>query len=121
MDMPKEPYNALGISNDEYDPYSWFDDSPQEFGSNIASLLASGNAVTLCTDSEPGILAESHCYMVDHVTYVNGMIATIVLRNPWGTDGPTGDGKRRLRDTHCQPGLVSMRCDQVWPGVSDPV
>jgi hypothetical protein len=103
----KEPYNALGVSNDEYDPYSWFNDSASEFGNKIAGLLNSGNAVTLCTDDGGnGLLVASHCYMVDHVTYDgSGNVATITLRNPHGTDGPsadaTNDGYVTLTASQC--------------------
>jgi hypothetical protein len=88
---PFEAFKTLGLSYGEYDPYSWFNDSPSEFGDNVASLLNQGKAVTLCTDGSASDLVKSHCYMVDHVNRVNGTISSITLRNPWGTDGVSSD------------------------------
>jgi hypothetical protein len=94
---PSEAFNALGVSNNSYDPHweGFLDlqsENATEFGNHICSLLDGGNAVVLCTPGDSKYLEESHCYMVDHVNWVNGKIASITLRNPWGTDGAGGDG-----------------------------
>ncbi|HEX8912457.1 MAG TPA: C2 family cysteine protease, partial [Humisphaera sp.] len=86
-----ETFNTLGISNDTYDPYKWFNDSDQEFGEKVCAYLSQGKAVTLCTEPDGGYLVNSHCYMVDHVDYANGKVSSITLRNPWGNDGKGGD------------------------------
>lgn len=90
---PFEVFRTLGMSNSEYDPYAWFNDSPQEFGNKLADLLAQGKAVTLCTD-DGGSIIGLHCYSVERVNKIGGTVTSIVLRNPHATDGknPNADG-----------------------------
>jgi hypothetical protein len=90
---PSECYNTLGMSNDTYDPrpWYWWNDSPQEFGQKLVSLLSEGKSVVLCTDDGGGFLAEAHCYMVDSVNKIGDTIVSIRFRNPRATDGPSAD------------------------------
>jgi hypothetical protein len=92
----REPYAALGVAYGEYDPYAGFNDSPAEFMSNIVNALNGGYAVTLCTDSGTShgvpVLNDRHCYTVDSVIYDSaGVAVSLVLRDPYGTDGLSGD------------------------------
>ncbi|HET6246946.1 MAG TPA: C2 family cysteine protease [Tepidisphaeraceae bacterium] len=91
-----EAFNALGISNSSYDPHheGFLDLQSQnatDFGNEITSLLQSGNAVVLGTGDNSMYLDSRHEYVVDHVSTVNGKLI-ITVRNPWGTDGPGGNG-----------------------------
>jgi hypothetical protein len=81
--------------------------NPQWFFSRVKTLLDEGRPVTLCTASGGGYLEELHCYMVDHlVCDSDGDIMQVVLRNPWGTDGASGDST--------DDGYVTLTANQAF-------
>lgn len=82
-------YDALGISSSDFSPFQ-AKLTPVTLGQRLQELLASGATITAGTDNG-GILEDSHVYLVDHVNVVNGNVVSIILRNPWGTDGHGGD------------------------------
>ena len=87
--QPTEAFKTLGMAYGTYDPYSGFNDSPQEFGKKLASYLQQGKSVTLCTGGDGVFLEDSHCYVVDRVGKIGSTVVSIYLRNPWGDDGKT--------------------------------
>jgi hypothetical protein len=92
--IPQETFKTLGMSNDYYHPEAWYviDESTQEFGRHLESLLKDGKVVILATDGEGGYLEAPHGYSVDKVIKDStGKITHVRLRNPWGTDGKSGD------------------------------
>jgi len=101
----RETYKTLGVSYGQYDPYSWFNDSAQEFGNKLFNMLAGNQSVTLCTGSNGKYLESLHCYSVERVNKLNGQVTTIVLRNPWGTDGKGTDG--------VEDGFITMAASKV--------
>jgi hypothetical protein len=82
-------FDAMGVSNGTFSalqgPMTQF-----EFGLRLKNLLAAGETVTGAT-SGGAILEDSHVYTIDHVNIINGNVASVVVRNPWGTDGHGGD------------------------------
>jgi len=79
-----EASTALGLTSQSIYTAS----SATSLAQQLASLLASGNAVTFATQNNMANLIGSHAYTVDHVvTDSKGNITGIVLRNPWGIAG----------------------------------
>ena len=59
--------------------------------STLQQLLSQNKAVTIATKASATNLVPRHQYMVDRVTFDASGNASIRLRNPWGTDGPSAD------------------------------
>jgi hypothetical protein len=84
-----EAFSALGMQNRSI--YSSF-----SLGTRIDELLKSGEAVTYATEEVPADskLLGYHAYSVVRVVRNSfGGVVSVVLRNPWGVDGATLDGK----------------------------
>lgn len=72
------------------------DSSGQGALNNIAAQFAQGRTVTMAFWEPPADvpLIGQHAYMVDRVNLdSNGNVTSVVVRNPWGTDGAGDDGK----------------------------
>jgi hypothetical protein len=86
--------------------------------SSIASSMAAGRAVVLCTGDVGGRLISGHCYTVMNVFYdYAARQYCLTVRNPWGVDGDS------IGDSNPNDGLLvlswnSIRTANVWLAVS---
>jgi hypothetical protein len=97
---------------------------------NIREALAGGKMVTLATNDEnppagnPGV--RNHMYLVDHVNTTKMYLpfigwmdipTSVVLRNPWGTDGGSsadGNNDGLVTFTAAQVGSFFRRAEAAW-------
>jgi Ca2+-binding RTX toxin-like protein len=86
---PEQAYRALGLNTTIKASTTY--NTPTKMLDAITQELSAGDAVAFATRSDATTLVASHVYMVNG-WYTDGTGQRwVVLRNPWGTDGPSGD------------------------------
>lgn len=105
---PEHTYRALGMRTtvDASTTYN----TPEKMIQAIQQLWSNGNAVTFVTKQNAPVLVGLHVYMVDRIITDATGATSVVLRNPWGTDGHTVDSNFDGKDD----GYVTLRADQLF-------
>ena len=88
---PRTPLSALGASGTTEYTLSGIS-SGFSLAVSVYSDLASGRAVELATTSSSGPLVSLHAYSVMSVYENSSGYTYLLVRNPWGTDGPNHNG-----------------------------
>ncbi len=101
---PEHTYQSLGLRTTIHASTTW--NTPQKMVEAIADLRSNGNAVSFVTRHGSTVLAGLHVYSVDRVFQDFDGISYVVLRNPWATDGPSGDATN--------DGYVTLRADALF-------
>jgi len=104
---PEHAYRALGMRTtvDASTTYN----TPEKMVQAIRDLWANGNAVTFVTKQNAPVLVGLHVYMVDRLITDASGVVSVVLRNPWGSDGHTDGTSDGTND-----GYVTLRADVLF-------
>ena len=101
---PEHTYQSLGLRTTIHASTTW--NTPQKMIDAIVDLKNNGNAVSFVTRQGSTALAGLHVYSVDRVFRDFDGFSYVVLRNPWASDGPSGDA--------VNDGYVTLRADVLF-------
>jgi hypothetical protein len=105
---PEHTYRALGMRTTVLASTTY--NTPEKMIQAIRDLWANGNAVSFVTKNNAPVLVGLHVYMVDRLITDAAGVTSVVLRNPWGSDGRTVDNNFDGTDD----GYVTLRADQLF-------
>ncbi len=83
--------------------------SQADLGVKLGNALAAARPVTLSLTPRVSTVGGVHAYTLWAVNRVGGVVTSVVLRNPWGTDGSRNGYNDGTND-----GLVTLPLASIW-------